>query len=124
MPNPLAMLAGVKLGNPSALWLLAAVGVVFVWSLLGIDAPRKIVAPMLRAAVLALCVLALADPQTITREVGTTRPAVVDASASITQAMRSWTSSLLHEGLKLRSDDPAVIFASRAEPTTVGGALS
>ena len=124
MPNPLTLAAGVKLANPSALWLLAAVGVVFVWSLLGIDAPRKILAPILRAAVLALCVLALADPQTTTREVGTTRPAVVDASASITQAMRSWTSSLLHDGLKLRGDDPAVIFAGQAEPTTVGGAVS
>src|SRR5690349_13247259 len=105
MANPLAMLAGVKLANPDALWLLAAVGVVFIWSLFGIDTPRKLAAPILRAVVLSLCVLALADPQTITRDVGTTRPAVVDASASITRAMRSWTSSLLRDGLKLRSDD-------------------
>jgi Ca-activated chloride channel homolog len=124
MANPLAMLAGVKLANPDALWLLAAVGVVFIWSLFGIDTPRKLAAPILRAVVLSLCVLALADPQTITRDVGTTRPAVVDASASITRAMRSWTSSLLRDGLKLRSDDPAVVFAGQAEPTTVGGALS
>jgi Ca-activated chloride channel family protein len=124
MANPLAMLNGVKLANPAALWLLIAVGVVFIWSLVGIDAPRKLVAPILRAAVLALCVLALADPQTITRKVGTTRPAVVDASASITQAMRSWTSGLLREDLKLHGNDPAVIFAGNAEPTTVGGAVS
>jgi len=85
------MLAGVKLANPGALWLLIAVGVILAWSLLGVDAPRKLFAPLLRAAVLALCVLALADPQTITRSEGTTRPAVVDASASITAAMRAWS---------------------------------
>src|SRR5579863_3001315 len=103
------MLAGVKLTNPGALWLLVAVGVILAWSLLGVDAPRKLFAPLLRAAVLALCVLALADPQTITRSEGTTRPAVIDASASITAAMRAWTGKLLRDDLKLRGGDPAVI---------------
>ena len=119
-----AMLAGMKLAHPGALWLLIAVGVIFAWSLLGVDTPRKLFAPMLRAAVLALCVLALADPQTITRSEGTTRPAVVDASASITKAMRTWTAKLLRDDLKLRAGDPAVIFATDSEPTTVEGALS
>ncbi|MGZ3620095.1 MAG: hypothetical protein ACXVAA_06270, partial [Candidatus Binataceae bacterium] len=119
-----AMLAGMKLANPRALWLLIAVGVIFAWSLLGVDTPRKLFAPLLRAAVLALCVLALADPQTITRSEGTTRPAVVDASASITKAMRTWTAKLLRDDLKLRAGDPAVIFATDSETTTVGGALS
>ena len=118
------MLAGMKLANPRALWLLIAVGVIFAWSLLGVDTPRKLFAPLLRAAVLALCVLALADPQTITRSEGTTRPAVVDASASITEAMRAWTAKLLRDDLKLRAGDPAVIFATDPEPTTVAGALS
>ncbi len=118
------MLAGVKLANPGALWLLIAVGVILAWSLLGVDAPRKLFAPLLRAAVLALCVLALADPQTITRSEGTTRPAVVDASASITAAMRAWTAKLLRDDLKLRAGDPAVIFATNPEPTTVSGALA
>ena len=118
------MLAGVKLANPGALWLLIAVGVILAWSLLGVDAPRKLFAPLLRAAVLALCVLALADPQTITRSEGTTRPAVVDASASITAAMRAWTAKLLRDDLKLRAGDPAVIFATDPEPTTVSGALA
>ena len=94
------MLAGVKLANPGALWLLIAVGMILAWSLLGVDAPRKLFAPLLRAAVLALCVLALADPQTITRSEGTTRPAVVDASASITAAMRAWTAKLLRDDLE------------------------
>ena len=118
------MLAGVKLANPGALWLLIAVGVILAWSLLGVDAPRKLFAPLLRAAVLALCVLALADSQTITRSEGTTRPAVVDASASITAAMRAWTAKLLRDDLKLRAGDPAVIFATNPEPTTVSGALA
>ena len=122
--NPGAMLAGVKLANPGALWLLIAVGVILGWSLLGVNTPRKLFAPLLRAVVLALCVLALADPQTVTRSEGTTRPAVVDASASITEAMRAWTAKLLHHDLRLRAGDPAVIFATDPEPTTVAGALS
>ncbi|HVA39544.1 MAG TPA: hypothetical protein VNF49_02685, partial [Candidatus Binataceae bacterium] len=122
--NPGVMLAGVKLANPSALWLLIAVGAILAWSLLSVDTPRKLFAPLLRAAVLALCVLALADPQTVTRSEGTTRPAVVDASASITGAMRAWTSTLLRNDLKLRAGDPAVIFATDPAPTTISGALS
>jgi Ca-activated chloride channel homolog len=122
--NPGAMLAGVKLANPHALWLLIAVGVILGWSLLGVDTPRNLFAPLLRAVVLALCVLALADPQTVTRSEGTTRPAVVDASASITEAMRAWTAKLLRDDLRLRAGDPAVIFATDSEPTTVAGALS
>ncbi len=122
--NAGAMLAGVKLANPGALWLLIAVGVVLGWSLLSVDTPRKLFAPLLRAVVLALCVLALADPQTVTRSEGTTRPAVVDASASITGAMRAWTAKLLRDDLRLRAGDPAVIFATDPEPTTIAGALS
>ena len=122
--NPGVILGGVKLANPHALWLLIGVGVILGWSLLGVDTPRKLFAPLLRAAVLALCVLALADPQTVTRSEGTTRPAVVDASASITAAMRTWTAKLLRDDLKLRAGDPAVIFATDPEPTTVSGALS
>jgi len=49
---------------------------------------------------------------------------VVDASGSITKAMRTWTARLLRDDLKLRAGDPAVIFATAAEPTTVEGALS
>lgn len=122
--NPDALLAGVKLANPSALWLLIAAGVIFAWSLLGVDAPRKLFAPLLRAGVLALCVIALADPQTVTRSEGATRPAVIDASASITGAMRTWTANLLRDDLKLRGGDPAVIFAADPESATVAGALA
>ena len=80
---------------------------ILAWSLLGVDAPRKLFAPLLRAIVLALFVLALANPQTIMRSEGTTRPAMVDASASITPAMRAWTLKLLRDDLKLRAGDPA-----------------
>src|ERR1700687_1346702 len=122
--NSYALLAGVKLANPSALWLLIAAGVVFAWSVLGVDTPCKLFSPLLRAAVAVLCILALADPQTVTRSEGTTRPALVDASASIPGAMRTWTATLLRDDLKLRAGDPAVIFATDPEPTTVSGALS
>src|ERR1700682_4557955 len=115
------LLAGVKLADPSARWLLIAAGVVFAWSLLGAGTPRKLFAPLLRAAVAVLCILALADPQTVTRSEGTTRPAVVDASASITGAMRAWTAKLLRHDLQLRARDPAVIFAPTPEPITGSG---
>jgi len=119
-----AIFAGITLASPQALWLLIAVGVFLVWSLLGVDAPRKLVAPVLRALVLALCVLALANPGRVTRSEGATRPAVLDASASITPAMRAWTAALLRGDLKLRGGDPAVIFGTAAEATTIAGAMS
>ncbi len=119
-----AIFAGITLASPQALWLLIAVGVLLAWSLLGVDAPRKLAAPLLRALVLALCVLALANPGMIRRSEGTTRPAVLDASTSITPAMRAWTAALLRGDLKLRGGDPAVIFGTVAEATTIAGALS
>jgi Ca-activated chloride channel family protein len=121
--DPGALLSGVSFANPRALWALAAVAVVLVWSLLGVDAWRKLLAPLMRAAVLALCVFALAGPERVTRIQGTTRPAVVDVSASVTPAMRAWTEKLLGDDLKLHGRDPAVVFATNPEAGTVSGAL-
>src|SRR5262249_55020306 len=42
---------------------------------------------------------------------------------SITPAMRTWTAALLHD-LKLRGGDPAVIFGTAAESTTIGFAMA
>jgi len=117
-------LDGVTLANPHALWALAAVAAVFVWSLVGVNAPRKLIAPVVRAIVLALFVLALAAPERVTHVQGATRPAVIDASASITPAMRAWTAKLLSGDLGMRATDPAVIFAANSESTTVGDAAA
>ncbi len=53
------------LAHPHMLYLLIGVGVIFVWSMFQVDTPRRIFAPMIRAMVLALVVLALADPERI-----------------------------------------------------------
>src|SRR5262249_377080 len=118
------LFAGVTLANPHALWAMLAVAAILIWSLFGVDSPRKLIAPLMRAVVLALFVIALAGPEHVTRVQGTTRPAVIDASASVTPAMREWTAKLLREDLKLRPDDPAVVFASRPDSTTVAGATT
>jgi von Willebrand factor type A domain len=114
---------GVTFADPRALWALVAVAAVLAWSLLGVDAWRKLFAPLIRAVVLALCVIALAGPERVTRIEGTTRPAMVDASASITPAMRAWTEKLLNKDLKLHGSDPAIVFAANPEQTTVSSAI-
>ncbi|HVN91701.1 MAG TPA: VWA domain-containing protein [Candidatus Binataceae bacterium] len=110
----------LRLAQPRALYLLGVVGVALIlwlWQAAGI---RRWPAPILRALTLALFVLALADPQTVARSQGVTRPVMVDASASITPAMRDYTVSLLHDQLKLRSGDPAMLFGSAVVDSTVG----
>jgi Ca-activated chloride channel homolog len=119
-----ALLGGVTFAHPQALYLLAAVGIILVWSLAHAGAVRRVAAPIMRTVVLALFVLALADPQKVALSEGATRPAVIDVSASITPAMRDWTARLLHDQLKLRAQDPAVIFAGDPVPEKVGQALS
>ncbi len=119
-----ATLAGLSFTHPQAFYLLALVGLILVWSLVHAEGLRQIIAPIIRAAVLALFVLALAGPQKVVTSQGATRPAVIDASASITPAMRKWTAQLLRDALKLRAEDPAIIFGADSVSETVGGALS
>jgi Ca-activated chloride channel homolog len=119
-----SLFTGVTFANPHAMRAMLAVAAILVWSLFGVDSPRKIPAPLMRAIVLALFVIALANPEHVTRVEGSTRPAVTDSSASITPAMRAWTAKLLRDDLRLRADDPAVIFATNPESTTIANAMS
>ena len=112
-------LGPVTLLRPNALYLLIGVGLVLAWSMLYVDSPRKIFAPLIRALVLTLAVLALADPEQVVTYQGHARPVLVDLSASITASMRSWAAGLLQDGLKLKPDDPAIAFASNGESTDV-----
>jgi len=114
----------LRLGQPHALYLLIAVGAVLLYWLWRARDRRRWPSPLLRALTLVLFVLALADPQTVVRSQGVTRPVLIDASASITPAMRDYTIALLRDQLKLRSGDPAVMFASSTVETTVGAASS
>jgi Mg-chelatase subunit ChlD len=114
-------LGAITLVRPHALYLLIGVGLILAWSMLYVDTPRKIFAPIIRAIVLALAVLALAAPVQIASYQGKARPVLVDLSASMTASMREWAVKLLQDGLKLRPDDPAIAFATTPEVTNVGG---
>ena len=106
------------------LYLLAIPAIVLLWGILHAREFRRVFAPLMRAIVLALFILALANPQQVMQSEGAARPAIVDASASITPAMRAWTLKLLRDDLGLRPGDPAYIFASDAAPQSIGGVES
>jgi Ca-activated chloride channel homolog len=110
----------LTLAHSDALYLLVIPALVFVWGLIGAREFRRIWAPLMRAIVLALFVVALANPEKVMRTEGAARPAVVDASGSITPAMRTWTAKLLRDDLSLRSGDPAFTFATRSSAATIG----
>jgi Ca-activated chloride channel family protein len=117
-------LESITLLRPHALYLLIGAAVVLAWSMLSVDAPRKIFAPIIRTIVLALAILALAGPEQVVTYHGKARPAVVDLSGSMTSSMRAWTVKLLQDGLKLRSDDPAIAFAKKPVLSDVRGIAS
>jgi len=115
-----AFIADLSLSRPAALYLLIIPAIVLAWSLINAREWIKIWAPMMRALALALFVLAIASPEKVMHFEGATQPAVVDASGSITPEMRAWTAHLLKDDLKLRSGDPAFIFAGAAIARSIG----
>ena len=58
---------GVTLGRPEALYLLPVIGLLLILWLLQARSSLRLIAPILRAIVLALFVAALADPRTVMR---------------------------------------------------------
>ncbi|HKV53202.1 MAG TPA: VWA domain-containing protein [Candidatus Binataceae bacterium] len=119
----LAELRAVQFARPQAFYLFALVALVLLYSLWQAGSLRRCGGPLLRALMLSLFVLALADPRTVTRSEGTTRPVLIDASASITPAMRDYTATLLRDHLKYRKSDPAVMFAGVPLELSLGDAL-
>jgi uncharacterized membrane protein len=115
---------GVEFAHPQALYLFAPLAILLLWSLWQAGAIGRMAAPIIRAISLALLVLALTDPQSVTHSEGTTRPVLIDVSASITPAMRDYELKLLRDQLGLRSNDPAVIFGGAPVTTTIGAAQS
>ncbi len=73
---------------------------------------------------LALFVLALAGPRNLTHSERATRPVLIDASASITPAMRDYFAGLMRDQLKLHDRDPVIMFASNTVDSTAGTASS
>ena len=118
-----AMLREITFARPEALYLVAIPILVLLWSLAGLRSFGRIFAPLMRALALTLFVLALAGPEKVMRLEGATRPAVVDASASITQAMRAWGIDLISNQLKLRGSDPAMLFGSENHATSISDAI-
>jgi Mg-chelatase subunit ChlD len=118
----LPTLRGLQFAHPGRLYLLALVAVLLIYSLWQARSVRRSFAPILRALALALFVLVLAEPRTIAHSEGVTRPVLIDGSASITPAMRAYTVAVLRNQLKLRDDDPAIIFGATPSATTVGAA--
>ncbi|MGH7780107.1 MAG: VWA domain-containing protein [Candidatus Binataceae bacterium] len=118
--NPLKSIAEITLARPDALYLLALPAIVLVWSFINAREWKQIWAPIMRALALALFIFALSNPEKVMHFEGAARPALVDASASITSAMRAWTATLLQDQLKLRASDPALIFAGSADASTIG----
>jgi len=117
-------LHGLRLAHPERLYLLAIVAGLLLYSLWQAGGVRRWIAPLIRAVALALFVLALAEPETVAHSEGVTRPVLIDGSASITPAMRDYTVALLRDQLKLRDEDPAILFAGTPLVTTVGAATS
>jgi Ca-activated chloride channel family protein len=117
-------LKGLTFARPEAFELLVAIAILLAWWLWQARSLMRSIAPILRALVLVLLVAALADPHSVMRSEGSARPALIDASASITPQMRAFTVNLLHNQLKLRSSDPALIFATAPVENTIGGALA
>jgi Ca-activated chloride channel homolog len=111
----------LTLAHSNALYLLAIPAIVLLWGIICAGEFRRVWAPLMRAIVLALFVIALSNPETVMRSEGAARPAVVDASGSITPSMRAWTANLLRKDLTLRGGDPALTFATNAVSGTIGG---
>jgi Ca-activated chloride channel family protein len=123
LPGRFAALGPIHLLHPQALYLLIGVAAVLLWWLVQSSAPRHVFAPILRAIVLCLVVLALAQPQTRSTSQGSARPVALDLSASITPPMRREVAAIVRDTLKLRDSDPAVVFAGRPVVETAGEAL-
>ncbi|HEY6395774.1 MAG TPA: hypothetical protein VIX12_10185, partial [Candidatus Binataceae bacterium] len=118
--DPRTLLNGLTIAHSEALYLLAIPAAVLLWSLINASESRRIFAPIMRAIALSLFVLALANPEKVMHFEGAARPAIVDVSASITAAMRSWSSRLLRDELNLRPADPALLFATGTFPDSIG----
>jgi Ca-activated chloride channel homolog len=114
----------VQFARPQAFYLFVPAAAILIYWLWRAGDLRRAAAPILRAIVLSILILVLAQPRTIVRSEGTTRPALIDASASITPAMREYTIALLRERLKYRAGDRALVFGGSVFERDFGGAVS
>jgi Ca-activated chloride channel homolog len=108
-PFTLSQFSSVQFARPQAFYLFAPAGLILIYWLWRAGL-RRTGAPVLRAIALSAFVLALAEPLTVIHSEGTTRPVLIDASASITPAMRTDIIALLRNRLNYHPHDPALLF--------------
>ena len=114
----------VQLAEPQALYLFVPAAPILLYWLWRAHTIRRAAAPILRAIILSVFIMALADPRTIVRSEGTTQPVLIDASGSITPTMRNYMIALLRDQLRYRVHDPAVIFGGTSVDHTFDDAIS
>jgi len=122
-PFTLHQLSSVQFARPQALYLFAPIVAILLYWLWQAGGHRA-AAPLLRAIMLTVLVLALAEPQTIDHSEGTTRPVLIDASASITPAMRTYIIALLRDRLNYHAPDPSLVFGGTTVEHSFGDAAS
>jgi len=122
-PFTLHQLSSVQFARPQALYLFAPMVVILIYWLWRAGG-RRAAAPLLRAIMLTMFVLALAEPRTIIHSEGTTGPVLIDASASITPAMRTYIIALLRDRLNYHAHDPALVFGGTTVEHSFGDAAS
>jgi hypothetical protein len=117
---------GLTFARPEAFKLFAVLAILLLWWLWQARSLTRSIAPLLRAIVLALFIAGIgrsAQCEAIPK--GSARPVIIDASASITpQNARIHRRIFCVISLKLKSGDPAVIFATAPIEDTVGGAVT
>jgi Ca-activated chloride channel homolog len=117
-------LAGIQFARPQALYLFVPVVLMLIYWLWRAGSLGRFLGPILRASLLSLFVLALAEPRTVIRFEGTMRPVLIDVSASITPAMRNFAINLLRDRLRYHAHDPAVMFGDAPVLSSFGDAAS
>jgi Ca-activated chloride channel homolog len=117
-------LNSVQFARPPVFYLFFPTALLLIYWVWRAGGMRRAASPILRAIVLSIFILALAEPRTILRSEGTRRPMLIDASASITPAMREYTVKLLRDRLNYQLHDPALIFGGEPVQQNLGDAES
>jgi Ca-activated chloride channel family protein len=114
----------VQFAQPQAFYLFVPAAIILIYWLWRVGTIGRASGPIMRAIALSIFIMALAEPQTIVRSEGTTRPVMIDASGSITPAMRDYEIALVRDRLKYHAHDPALIFGGAAVEHSFGDAVS
>ena len=107
------LLADVQFAKPLFLWLLIGLPVLWFWF-----ADRRWFVLIWRTLILAVLIIALADPQFVTKQTkreSEERIFAFDVSKSISASMRQWMDSSAQGALAPNGSDRTLIFAAEAK---------